>query len=139
VTLIDELVREGARRMQAEALQAEVDDYLARHPHERDQRGRRLVVPNGHHQSREVLTAAGAGRVVPPRVRDRQVGPDTGERMRFSSASLPSWCRKSSSSLPRTAGVRSTAHTWSRSCGPAPPSSTASSSDDDVHHEPQAT
>ena len=44
--LIDELVREGARRMLAEALQAEVDDYIARFTAERDENGRRLVVRN---------------------------------------------------------------------------------------------
>src|SRR5690349_83996 len=80
--------------MLAEALQAEVDDYLARHVHERDECGRRLVVRNGTHQPREVLTSAGAVEVVAPRVNDRRVDPDTGERMRFSSAILPPWCRK---------------------------------------------
>src|SRR5215218_9694450 len=45
--LIDELVREGARRMLAEAVQAEVDAYIARHIGERDPDGRRLVVRNG--------------------------------------------------------------------------------------------
>jgi hypothetical protein len=40
VALIDELVREGARRMLAEALQAEVDGYVARHSGERDENGR---------------------------------------------------------------------------------------------------
>jgi transposase-like protein len=94
VALIDELVREGARRMLAEALQAEVEDYIARHRGERDERGRRLVVRNGHHQPREVLTSAGAVEVVAPRVNDRRVDPASGERMRFSSAILPPWCRK---------------------------------------------
>ena len=47
-SMLDELVREGARRMLAEALQAEVEDYIARHVGERDERGRRLVVRNGH-------------------------------------------------------------------------------------------
>src|SRR3954466_6147419 len=94
VALIDELVREGARRMLAEALQAEVDDYIARHAHERDEHGRRLVVRNGSHQPREVLTSAGAVGVVAPRVNDRRTDPDTGERRRFSSAILPPWCRK---------------------------------------------
>jgi transposase-like protein len=92
--LIDELVREGARRMLAEALQAEVDDYIARHRGERDERGRRLVVRNGTHRPRQVLTSAGAVEVVAPRVNDRRVDPDSGERMRFSSAILPPWCRK---------------------------------------------
>jgi transposase-like protein len=94
VALIDQIVREGARRMLAEALQAEVDAYIAQFAGERDERGRRLVVRNGTHQPREVLTAAGAVEVVAPRVNDRRTDPDTGERRRFSSAILPPWCRK---------------------------------------------
>jgi hypothetical protein len=47
VSLIDEIVREGARRMLAEALRAEVDAYVARLADELDERGRRLVVRNG--------------------------------------------------------------------------------------------
>ena len=93
--MIDELVREGARRMLAEALQAEVDDYIARFADERDAAGRRLVVRNGSHQPREVLTSAGEVEVVAPRVNDRRTDPDTGERVRFASAILPPWCRKS--------------------------------------------
>ena len=93
-SLIDEIVREGARRMLAEALQAEVEAYLAQFSDERDERGRRLVVRNGSHQPREVLTSAGAVEVVAPRVNDKRVDPDTGERQRFSSAILPAWCRK---------------------------------------------
>jgi putative transposase len=45
---LDAIVREGARRMLAAALEAEVDDYLAAHGAERDEHGRRLVVRNGH-------------------------------------------------------------------------------------------
>ena len=94
VALIDEIVREGARRMLAEALQAEVEAYIAAFRDERDERGRRLVVRNGTHQPREVLTSAGAVEVVAPRVNDRRTDPDTGERRRFASAILPPWCRK---------------------------------------------
>lgn len=93
-SLIDEIVRDGARRMLAEALQAEVDAYIARFVAERDENGRRLVVRNGTHQPREVLTSAGAVEVTAPRVNDRRVDPDTGERARFASAILPAWCRK---------------------------------------------
>ena len=93
-SLIDEIVREGARRMLAEALQAEVDDYIAQFTAERDERGRRLVVRNGTHQPREVLTSAGAVEVTAPRVNDRRVDPDTGQRAKFTSAILPPWCRK---------------------------------------------
>ena len=59
-SLVDEIVREGARRMLAEALQAEVEAYIAAFAAERLENGRRLVVRNGYHQSREVLTSAGA-------------------------------------------------------------------------------
>ncbi|OLL89039.1 Mobile element protein [Pseudonocardia sp. Ae356_Ps1] len=93
-SLIDELVREGARRMLAQALQAEVDAYIAQFAGERDETGRRLVVRNGSHQPREVLTSAGAVEVTAPRVNDRRTDPDTGERRRFASAILPPWCRK---------------------------------------------
>jgi transposase-like protein len=93
-SLIDEIVREGARRMLAEALQAEVDAYIAAFAGERDENGRRLVVRNGYHQGREVLTSAGAVAVTAPRVNDKRTDPQTGERRRFSSAILPAWARK---------------------------------------------
>ena len=93
-SLIDELVREGARRMLAEALQAEVDAYCARFADERDENGRRLVVRNGYHEPREVTTCAGAVAVHAPRVNDKRIDPETGERQRFSSAILPPWARK---------------------------------------------
>jgi transposase-like protein len=80
--------------MLAEALQAEVEDYIARFVGELDAAGRRLVVRNGSHRPREVLTSAGAVEVVAPRVDDRRIDPDTGQRVRFSSAILPPWCRK---------------------------------------------
>ena len=93
-SLIDEIVREGARRMLAEALQAEVDAYVAAFAGQRGEDGRRLVVRNGYHQSREVLTSAGAVKVTVPRVNDKRTDPVTGERKRFSSAILPPWARK---------------------------------------------
>src|SRR3989440_1024463 len=93
-SLIDEIVREGARRMLAEALAAEVDAYIAQFAAECGKDGRRLVVRNGYHQGREVLTSAGAVEVTVPRVNDRRTSPATGERMRFSSAILPPWARK---------------------------------------------
>ena len=58
-SVIDELVREGARRMLAEALRAEVDAYIARFADDRDENGHRLVVRNGCHEPREVTTARG--------------------------------------------------------------------------------
>jgi transposase-like protein len=93
-SLIDEIVREGARRMLAEALRAEVDAYITAFAVERDGQGRRLVVRNGCHEPREVLTSAGAVQVTVPRVNDKRTDPATGERKRFSSAILPPWARK---------------------------------------------
>jgi putative transposase len=93
-SLIDEIVREGARRMLAEALQAEVDAYITRFAAERDGSGRHLVVRNGSREPREVLTSAGAVEVTAPRVNDKRTDPVTGERERFSSAILPPWARK---------------------------------------------
>ena len=92
---LDEIVRDGARQMLAAALQAEVAAYVAQFADQLDENGRRLVVRNGYHQPREVLTAAGAVEVKAPRVNDRRVDPDTGVRKRFSSAILPAWARKS--------------------------------------------
>ena len=80
--------------MLAEALQAEVDAYVAQFAGERDDNGRRLVVRNGYHHSREVLTSAGAVEVTAPRVNEKRTDPATGERRRFSSAILPPWARK---------------------------------------------
>ncbi len=94
-SLLDEIVRDGARQMLAAALQAEVAAYVAAFADQRDENGHRLVVRNGYHQPREVLTAAGAVQVKAPRVNDRRVDPDSGERQRFSSAILPAWARKS--------------------------------------------
>jgi len=81
--------------MLAAALRAEVAAYVEQFVDQVDDHGRRLVVRNGYHREREVLTAAGAVSVTTPRVNDRRVDPDTGARQRFSSAILPAWARKS--------------------------------------------
>ncbi len=94
-SLIDEIVREGARRMLAAALEAEVAAYIAVHADQLDERGRRLVVRNGRAEPRQVLTSSGAVEVLAPRVNDKRIDQATGERQRFSSAILPPWCRKS--------------------------------------------
>ena len=94
-SLLDEIVRDGARQMLAAALQAEVAAYVAAHAGEVDDSGRRLVVRTGFHQPRQVTTAAGAVAVRQPRVNDKRTDEVTGERKRFSSAILPAWSRKS--------------------------------------------
>jgi len=94
-SLLDEVVRDGARQMLEAALKAEVADYIERFADQLDANGHRLVVRNGYHQQREVVTAAGAVSVMAPRVNDKRVDPDSGERQRFASAILPAWARKS--------------------------------------------
>jgi putative transposase len=94
-SLLDEIVRDGARQMLAAALRAEVAAYIEAHAAELDEHGHRLVVRNGYHGPREVITAAGAVPVRQPRVNDQRIDEVTGERMRFSSAILPAWARKS--------------------------------------------
>jgi putative transposase len=89
-SLIDEIVREGARRM----LEAEINGYLAELAEQRDEHGRRLVVRNGFHAERTIATSAGPVQVKAPRVNDKRVDEATGERKRFSSAMLPPWARK---------------------------------------------
>ena len=93
-SILDELVRDGARAMLA-ALQAEVAAYIEAHAGQVDEAGHRLVVRNGYHQPREVTTAAGAVPVQAPRVNDKRTDAETGLRKRFSSAILPAWARKS--------------------------------------------
>ena len=67
-SLLDEIVRDGARQMLAAALLAEVAGYLEAHRGEVDGDGRRLVVRNGFHEPREVMTAACAVPVRQPLV-----------------------------------------------------------------------
>ncbi|MBM9459593.1 IS256 family transposase [Nocardioides sp. zg-536] len=100
-SLLDEIVRDGARQMLAAALQAEVAAYIEAFKDELDENGHRLVVRNGHHDPREMTTAAGAIPVRAPRVNDKRIDETTGERRRFASAILPAWARKS----PRVAEV----------------------------------
>ena len=94
-TTLDELVAEGARRMLAAALEAEVDAYVSAFTEERDEHGHRVVVRNGHALPRSLVTGAGPVEVRAPRVDDRRVDEETGERIRFRSAILPPWARKS--------------------------------------------
>src|SRR5664279_1789686 len=94
-SLLDEIAREGARRMLAAALRAEADAYIDQFLDERDEDGHRLVVRNGHAEPRTVVCSAGAVEVRAPRVNDKRADETTGERRHFKSAILPAWCRRS--------------------------------------------
>ncbi len=59
-SVLDDLARQGAQRMLKEALEVEVQEFVARHDHVVDEDGRRQVVRNGFLPQREVLTGAGS-------------------------------------------------------------------------------
>jgi len=90
---LDDLAREGARRMIATALTVEVEDYVGRYASERDERGHALVVRNGAARPRGVTVGAGTIEVHAPRVNDKRVV--DGERQRFTSRILPPYVRRS--------------------------------------------
>ena len=89
---LDELVREGARRMLQAAIDTEVDDFLAQHSDRRDDQGRRVVVRNGSLPSREILTGAGSLEVSQPRVRDNSAEKES--RVTFSPSVLPPYLKR---------------------------------------------
>lgn len=89
VRSLDELAREGARRMIAEALEVEVDEYIARLCHLHDENGHALVVRNGKARPRTVSVGSNSVAVQAPRVNDRR--PDH----RFTSTILPPYMRRS--------------------------------------------
>jgi len=93
---LTEILRTGAQKLLAEAIEQEVEAYLAEHVGERDAAGRQLVVRNGHRKSRAILTGVGPVEVAPPRVNDRRVDQD-GQRMRFASRILPPYLRRTKS------------------------------------------
>jgi transposase-like protein len=87
---LDDLAREGARRMIAAALEVEVEQYVQSLRHLRDEEGRALVVRNGKsHHERTVNLGAGSIKMKAPRVNDRR--PD----QRFVSQILPPYMRRS--------------------------------------------
>ena len=86
------VLREGARRMLTQAIEAEVEAFLAAHAELTDDRGRRRLVRNGHAPERHLQTGIGALGVSRPRVRDR--GDSGSPPIRFSSAVLPAYLRR---------------------------------------------
>lgn len=89
------LLREGAQRMLATAVEAEIEAFLARHANERNPAGLQRLVRNGYLPQREIQTGIGPVRVKMPRVRDR--GGRAGGRIRFRSKILPPYLRRTKS------------------------------------------
>jgi len=92
---LTEVLRNGARALLAQAVEAEVASLLERYADEVTNDGCRRLVRHGHLPERQILTGIGPVAVRCPRVRDR-VG-DGSERIRFSSAILPPYVRRSKS------------------------------------------
>jgi len=94
--VLTRVLREGATRLLAQAIEAEVASHLDQHANLRDAQGHRLVVRNGHLPEREIQTGIGPVRVRQPRVNDRRID-ESGTRMRFTSKILPPYLRKTRS------------------------------------------
>ena len=90
------VLRSGARRLLAQAIEAEAEAFLAAMKGERLADGRERVVRHGHGPERQVQTGIGPVEVQRPKLRDRGAG-DGGKRIRFTSAILPRWARRTRS------------------------------------------
>jgi putative transposase len=92
--VLTDLLRQGAQQLLAQAIEAEVADWIDRHQDCRDAAGRRQVVRNGHLPERTITTGVGPVTVQQPRVHDRR---PTERREKFTSAILPPYLRKTKS------------------------------------------
>ena len=71
--VLTEILRDGAQRLLAQAIDAEVAEWIDRHAEVMDDSGRRQVVRNGHHPARTIVTGVGPVAVTQPRVLDRRI------------------------------------------------------------------
>jgi putative transposase len=92
--VLTDLLRDGARRMLAQAVEAEVAAWIDDHAHLKDDRGRHQVVRNGHLPERAIQTGLGEIEVEQPRVHDRRP-PELREK--FTPAVLPPYLRRTRS------------------------------------------
>ena len=93
---LTDILRAGAHRLLAQAIEAEVESHIATHSDLTDGRGRRRIVRHGYMPERAIQTGIGAVWVKAPRTRDRD--PDgVGGRIRFTSSILPPYLRRSKS------------------------------------------
>src|SRR6266404_1299177 len=93
--LLTEILRNGARALLAQAVEAEVADFLGHHSGKLTDDGRQRVVRDGRLPEREIMTGIGPVAVRQPRVRDREA--TEGARIRYSPSILPRYARRSHS------------------------------------------
>ena len=94
---LTDILRQGAHALLAQAVEAEVAAFLARHADLKTAEGHARVVRHGHLPEREVMTGIGPVGVRQPRVRDREAAADDPRRVRFTPAILPPYARRSKS------------------------------------------
>lgn len=90
---LEQVARDGARRALQKAIEDEVAQYVEANKQHVDESNHRLVVRNGHHRPRTILSGVGPIEVRQPRVDDRRVD-ENGVRFRFTSKLLPRYLRK---------------------------------------------
>ena len=93
---ITDVLRQGARKLLAEALEAEIEGFLSQYAYLKDEQGRQRVTRNGHLPERNIQTGIGPVPVKVPRARDRQPGDERGP-VRFNSTLIPPYLRKTKS------------------------------------------
>src|SRR4051812_17599236 len=90
------VLRSGARRLLAQAVEAEAEAFLAMRAGTRLPDGRERVVRHGYGPERVIRTGIGPVEVRRVKLRDRGAA-GSGERIRFTSAILPRWARRTPS------------------------------------------
>jgi transposase-like protein len=91
---LGEIVREGAEKLVKMAVMAEFENFFSQYSHLKDENGKQLLVRNGYHQERNVMTSAGNIRVKIPRVDDRDESKSKEERLNFHSKVIPPYLRR---------------------------------------------
>ena len=94
---LTEVLRNGARSLLAQAVEAEVAEFLAKHGDLKTASGLSRMVRHGHLPEREVMTGISPVGVRQPRVRDRGVAAENVGRIRFTPMILPPYARRSRS------------------------------------------
>ncbi|MGG6242677.1 IS256 family transposase [Nodosilinea sp. AN01ver1] len=89
---LSDLIRRGARQIIAQAVEAELQDFLAEYRDRRDEQGRQVVVRNGYLPERTITTGVGEVEIQVPKVRDR-----SGSGIKFTSALLPPYLKRARS------------------------------------------
>lgn len=125
--ILTDVLRAGAQKLLAQAIEAEVAEWIEQHRHCVDAEGHRLVVRNGHLPSRTITTGIGPLAVQQPRVRDRRPA-DQAEK--FSSEILPPYLRKTKAveelipgCTSKASAAATSAKRWPRCWAPKPPGS----------------